>query len=641
MRGVGPWLSRVRPAAVLVRGVGRVAALAAALMVAGVPAAAQDIEAVARLRGIELPAAYWETVAEDPDAFTLPHGVVTAGEAGRGAAATVTGETRLPVILALFADSPEPAFSSEDVDRTLFTGPAPKGTVTEFYSEISGGRFTFKGDVLPWVRTSLTMDEVVGDSYGLGSGSRTGDYLVEALALNDPHIDFGLYDNDGPDGVPNSPDDDGFVDVLTFEFLEVAASCGGPSIWPHRSSIAGRTGEGAYVTGDPRPDGSMVRVNGYIIQGVTDCSGEAVQTAGTIAHELGHALHLPDFYHPIGEITPEHRRWVLGCWALMAAGSWGCGEVGTGRESFGPTHMIGWSKNRLGWLDYDEVGLVRDAEVELLPVDEAARGLRVPLDPEGTEALLLEYRRRVSFDADLPAEGVLVIHEDREGNLRPQSGFRYLLRLAEADGEGHLLRTSFDGGNRGDAGDVFGTGEGRGLLHNGTTPSIERNGAIPSTVTIHSITVDGGRARVRLSTAPDPRPLLPEEGLSLPAAGPFESRFRIAGGAAPYTASVSGSAGLEVRTEDDELILSGPPDTEGVFDMVVHVVDALGTVVETVVRLAVGTFQVSVERLVGPLLGSDVEPLSSAEEDVLDERGNGNGRFDVGDVRAWLTEAEG
>ena len=32
--------------------------------------------------------------------------------------------------------------------------------------------------------------------------------------LDDGTIDWGQFDNDGPDGIPNSGDDDGFVDVL-------------------------------------------------------------------------------------------------------------------------------------------------------------------------------------------------------------------------------------------------------------------------------------------------------------------------------------------------------------------------------------------------------------------------------------------
>ena len=35
---------------------------------------------------------------------------------------------------------------------------------------------------------------------------------LDAVAQLDPIIDFSLYDNDGPDGIPSSGDDDGLVD---------------------------------------------------------------------------------------------------------------------------------------------------------------------------------------------------------------------------------------------------------------------------------------------------------------------------------------------------------------------------------------------------------------------------------------------
>ena len=96
------------------------------------------------------------------------------------------------------------------------------------------------GDVLPWVRTSTTLAQAVGATNGLGADARVGDYLVQALSQLDATVDFGRYDSDGPDGLPNSADDDGIVDAVAFEFLEVAASCGGPAIWPHRSGISNR-----------------------------------------------------------------------------------------------------------------------------------------------------------------------------------------------------------------------------------------------------------------------------------------------------------------------------------------------------------------------------------------------------------------
>src|SRR4030095_3202975 len=71
-----------------------------------------------------------------------------------------------------------------------------------------------------------------------------------------------------------------------------------------------------------------ITVGGYVAQGTLKC-GTDVGPNG-LAHELAHLLFgLPDLYHVVGGGTQiwEGRRWVMGCWELMAAGSgWGCGK---------------------------------------------------------------------------------------------------------------------------------------------------------------------------------------------------------------------------------------------------------------------------------------------------------------------------
>ena len=293
----------------------------------GFGASGQDIEAAAEIRGVTLPQEYYDRVSRDPDVFELPQ--VWRGQrpqAVDGADMPVAGRFQLLVIPALFADSEAPRFSVEDIRRVLCDGPSEAGTLTDFYLEASGGLLTVEGVVAPWVRTSLTVAEVVGESFGLGDNTGTGDYLVEAVGLVDEVIDFTQFDNDGPDGIPNSGDDDGIVDVVNFEFQEVSASCGGPAIWPHRSAMVFWLGD-ALATGDVAFDGSPMLIFGYTITSAADCTGETLQTAGVVSHEFGHVLGLPDLYHPIDGLEPQNRRWVLGCWGLMAAGSWGCGDV--------------------------------------------------------------------------------------------------------------------------------------------------------------------------------------------------------------------------------------------------------------------------------------------------------------------------
>jgi M6 family metalloprotease-like protein len=441
----------------------------------------------------------------------------------------------LPVIMiqGLFADSPEPHLSKEDLQRSIFDGPSEFGTLSEFYEEASGGRLAVTGEALDWVRTSLTLAEVVGNNYGLGSDGQTGAFLFEMVEAVDPTVDFGLFDNDGPDGIPNSGDDDGTVDGVAFQFLEVSASCGGPGIWPHRSRLQNWEDREAFVSDDVAAGGGFIVVNDYTIQSAVDCGGVEVQKATTIAHELGHVLGLPDLYDRSQGLLPEERRWVVGCWDLMAAGSWGCGTMNR-EEWVRPTHFGAWERERLGWLSALEVvGDVLDQEYVLDPVQAGEQVLKIPLDagPPGTqtEYLLIEYRTKEGFDLDLPASGVLIYHVDpkisgnRPCGTCPQ---QYMVELLEADGNNTLRLNFLQGGNRGEAGDAWGV-NGPGRLTNSTYPSTRHTDGSPSPVTIYEISLEGGQAHLRLSTHEIPEGSLtrPFLGTSGPSVSPEEAQY--------------------------------------------------------------------------------------------------------------------
>jgi len=586
-----------------------------------------------------LPRAYYERVARDPRAFTLPNGLFKVDASGARIVPRAVGTKRILVIPALFSDSPEPPVTSQQIQQILFTGPAPRGTLTGAYLEMSQGKLEVDGDVAPWVRTSLTLQQVVGSSQGLGADAMVGQYLTEALALEDSAVDFGLYDNDGPDGIPNSGDDNGFVDAISFEFVEVAGSCGGPGIWPHMFGISGWQ-KHPYVTDDLRPDGSPIEVDAYIVESAMDCSGTEIQSAATISHEFGHVLGLPDFYHPtVGNVGAEGRRWVLGCWDLMAAGSWGCGPVGSERGPFGPTHMSAYPKHELGWVDYIDVGDVRNKVYELAPMETTGRPLRVALDTLGREFLLVEYRTRTGFDVDLPTDGMLVYHQDLGGSLRPipGSGQPYFLSVMEQDDNNGLQRNAFEGGNRGEAGDAWGVGGVAEKLDYLTTPSLRRDDGSVTSVTIHSMAAEGDRALVQLSTAATPVIVAPTDTLPVTEVAPFERRFRIAGGYMPYTADGAAPEGVTLKVDGDDLVASGSIQGTGPFDVALRVVDGRGSESPVLLYpLTAEEWLVGDDRLVQPFLLSDAQPLTSPERLYLDASGNGNGQYDVGDLRAWL-----
>jgi len=521
---------------------------AVALHAAAMRAPAQDVEIEAAARGIELPQAYYETITRNPDFFAPQGGWIARSRSAAAIGVPVTGDMPLLALLTLFSDSPQPSIDDDDLRRVLFSGPAATGTLREFYAEASGGRLNIAGDAYPWQRTSVTLAEAVGNNFALGTDSHIGDHLLEALTALDASVDFGAFDNDGADNVPNSGDDDGVVDAFAVYFLEVAASCGGPGPWPHFSTISARTGS-AFASDDVRPGGGTVRVDPYFIQSAVACDGQSLAGVTTIAHELGHLLNLPDLYHPVDGIQPQQRRWVVGCWSLMAAGSWGCGDVFTGPPSVRPTHPGAWEKQRLGWLDeVQQVSGVGLEQISLPPVQTSGKILEVPMGPD--ERLLIENRSRIGFDQDLPAAGVLIYRVNETLPFRPDrtAPRAYRVQLLEADGDSALVETRAEGGNRGVAGDAWGAA-GSGTLTNLTDPSTRSDAGLgaESDVNIFRITYVGGEATLLISTAP-----------------------------------------------------------------------------------------LDIQRLLGPLLGERSDDLTEEEKAFLDGRNNADGRYDVGDLRAYL-----
>jgi M6 family metalloprotease-like protein len=323
---------------------------------------------------------------------------------------------------------------------------------------MSAGRFTVTGKVFGWVQVPEPKQTYVGPSgcNGICRNARLGELLVAALTASDPQIDFSRFDNDGPDNVPNSGDDDGFVDFVAFVQPDVGGECALPAndnIWSHRYSLMSWNNDN-YQTQDTGKAGARILIDDYVIVPALDCDGRTMIQIGVFSHEFGHAFGLPDLYDSNAPAESEG----IGGWGLMGAGSWG----GDGKNTpHIPTHMEAWSKEFLGWvtprvIEADEQG------VELRPVESSGDVVRVDYsdaaDPEDKKYLLLEYRAKTGFDRSLTAAGLLVTEIN---NASVQSGLVnnsvngdpsvFGVNVIEADGKRDLDTLQ----NRGDQGDVF------------------------------------------------------------------------------------------------------------------------------------------------------------------------------------------
>ncbi|MDZ7779087.1 MAG: immune inhibitor A [Gemmatimonadota bacterium] len=94
--------------------------------------------------------------------------------------------------------------------------------------------------------------------------------------------------------------------------------------------------------------------------------------------------------------------------------------------------------------------------------------------------------------------------------------------------------------------------------------------------------------------------------------------------------------GLSLRSGG---VVSGAALETGTFIVTVRARDAIGLTAEGEVTLEVHTPDIPGARAASPFLGTDAS-VSEAEKRFLDRRGNGNGRYDLGDLRAWVAGDE-
>jgi len=249
----------------------------------------------------------------------------------------VTGTFNIPIFCVKYSDTGADPFPISSLQTKLFDGPFSPRTMSQFYTEISYGDLTVDGTVYGWTALPNTEAYYAGPTTcnGLCGTAQIGALITTTLAANDGAIDFGQYDNDGPDGIPNSGDDDGYVDFVSFVHPTQGAECGvNGHIWSHRFSLTG-LGTGAYTTNDARSGGGNIKVDDYTIQPVKNCDGTTLIDIGVFCHEFGHAFGLPDLYDTNGGSQG------VGWWDLMGSGNW--------NQPTNPAHMGAWSKNFLGW----------------------------------------------------------------------------------------------------------------------------------------------------------------------------------------------------------------------------------------------------------------------------------------------------
>ncbi len=337
------------------------------------------------------------------------------------------GKVGVLVIFAKFKDEAPGNDRIPDYGEALFDRDHP-GSFTHFYDTMSFGQLQIEGTVVP-KRYASNRPASAYRARVSGEFGRYNEFVQEILRKVDRDVDLRAFDNDGPDGEPDSGDDDGRVDYV---FVNVLSA-------PRDFLLKGATGIANlggfiddYRSADVSASGNPTRISYQQYHGAILKEGSFAQTAGVMAHEFGHALGLPDLYDKSYD-TPAEDSAGIGRWGLMGQGTSGWNGYD------GPNPFSPWSLEQLGWIGLNNERLIEVSSdtTGLVISDLYQQGFiyRIPLHTQYIELLtssvpeylLLEQRLRTShyYNRNLPAEGLLAWHvrtftpsNDHEENKR-------------------------------------------------------------------------------------------------------------------------------------------------------------------------------------------------------------------------------
>ncbi len=284
----------------------------------------------------------------------------------------VTGTRSLIVILVEFTDKSH-TFSSTQVRSNAISG------LNDYIDEVSYGNLQVSGDATAWLLLPNNREYYV-DGTSFPSDPRH-ELVSDSIALADPVVDFSNYD-----GVTIIHAGQG--QELSHDWKDYWSS-----EWWNFNIL---TDDGVYIRrASVSPEESTIGDPSFV---------------GVLAHEFGHDLGLPDLYD-----TSYSGNIYVGHWGLMASGSWN-GPMNLGDQ---PSHMMGWCKSQLGWVNASTtVEVLTDYTGVIDPLEFSTSGTHlVRINVTSEQYYLIEVRRKIGYDASLPwpgagGEGVVVTYID-------------------------------------------------------------------------------------------------------------------------------------------------------------------------------------------------------------------------------------
>ncbi len=330
----------------------------------------------------------------------------------------------LLVIPVDFADTAFQSSIQEHLSGMLFGDSGQ--TLENYFNTASHGRCNFQVTLSPVVH--LTGNRIDYSDIGWQGYQKirllAGESISSAVNAG---LHLGLFDNNGPDYIPDSGDDDGEVDGILILHA-------GPG---YGSNPDGLIPPLNYFLEDP------VLENGITARFFSVAS--AYNSLGLIAHETAHLFGLEDRYDMFLSAGDYENAGGLGDFSLMSSGY----------RLESPSLLDAYSAAQLGWVDYIDLESPYQGATELHS-GEVLRLHPPELNSPENEYYLAEVRGGSDlFDTHLPANQLIIYHVDENipDDSQSSSGPDRHIRVAvvEADGSNDLL----EGLDSGDISDLF------------------------------------------------------------------------------------------------------------------------------------------------------------------------------------------
>lgn len=435
------------------------------------------------------------------------HRALARSVGGSNPIASVTGDTRLLVVLGYYDDSlaaPSCAACAttdpETFQQTVFG--ADRHSVADYFNTVSHGVLTLNpateahgtssDGIVGWVRLGATTPEGKTTTTSVYKSNRiAADAIIAAM----DHVDFTTFDTNN-DGRVRSEELALLVIVAGYESsyginasgVSLSNDNSSPRVWgqsrsfaPSSSGISAptQTAGGKTVTIDTRSNGMTYSIVGEL-------HGSHAATMGIMAHELGHSLFdLPDLYDTSSASNG------VGVWSLMSYGSWGkaLGDVYAGET---PVSLDAWSRVAMGWVTPSLP--ISDSVVTVNAAASAEDNVILLPTSRSNEYFLVENRQNSGYDAGLwyflytsNFGGLAVWHIDDSvgtpGLNNDNAGTSHRrVDLVAAAGDGAIdARTSY-----GAAGNLFYEGH-KVAVSDATSPNTHLYGGLDSGIAISSV----------------------------------------------------------------------------------------------------------------------------------------------------------